>query len=165
MLEMFFIVDLGLKVESLPWWVLGKRGVEFPVLLDHPQDLEFLSPPLCPWGFLCRSTLRTTGHMSSQWCTGRWGTEMRKAQAAPHCHFQSPPHHQLVHPAPWKQWLVCKRSLVDVCCLNEWPNLDSRVAGPSALRYEKAQCNWGTERNSVKVTSMAVLPATPPAWA
>ena len=67
-------------------------------------------------------------------------------------------------PAPWKQWLVCKRSLANVCCLNEWPNLDSRVAGPSALRCEKAQRNWGTERNSVKVTSMAVLPATPPAW-
>ena len=76
-----------------------------------------LSTP-CPQGFLCWSTLRTTGHRSSQWCAGRQGTEMRKAQATPHCHFHSPPHHQLVHPTPWKQWLVCKRSLA--CVLPEW---------------------------------------------
>ena len=84
-----------------------------------------LSTP-CPWGFLCWSTLRTTGHRSSQWCAGRQGTEMRKAQTTPHCHFHSPPHHQLVHPGPWKQWLVCKRSL-QMCVA--WMSDQIRTAG------------------------------------
>lgn len=78
------------------------------------------------------------------------GYQRRRRQATPHCLPLHPTTTlSAAHSTPWRRSAWCLREARQMFV--EWIP-DSRLAGANALWQKGAQCNCGTERNSVRET-------------